>query len=838
MKKQTVHLICNAHLDPVWLWQWPEGAAETLSTFRTAAELCEKDGFFIFNHNEVILYEWVREYDSGLFERIQKLVTQGKWHIMGGWYLQPDCNMPSGEAFVRQISEGRKYFKKYFNVEPTTAINFDPFGHTRGLVQILAKTGFDSYLFGRPTHQFLDLPADTFKWVGYDGSSVTATRFSGWYNTKLGQARKILEERIETFKDIKVLALLWGVGNHGGGPSRNDLQQVNEMIAERGDVEIRHSTPEEYFSHVAESGDELPEFADELRQWAVGCYSSQILIKQKYRLLENTYFTVEKMASAAWSNGFIEYPFEELAEVRRDMLEIQFHDILPGTSIKPAEEDALEQIGHALHILSRVKTRCFFALAKGQKLPQEGQIPILVYNPHPYTVKTSVTCEFNLADFKTLETFTDVKVFDQDDAALPSQVKKEYATCHGAEWRKRVVFDAELKPMQMNRFNCRLFEVPAKPEKELKIVDNKIRFKTQSLDITINADTGFVDKYLVEGKSLLKPEAFKPVIIQDDADPWGMMKEKFLNKTDEFRLMTPEKGTRFSGIAGHVIDSVRVIEDGEVRSVVEVLLSCRDSSICMHYILPKKGTLVELDVQVFWNEKDSMLKLSVPLLFKNSVCLGQQAYGRCSLPVDGTESVSHGWVAAVSETDDCGIACIKDSIYASDFHDGQLNITLLRSPAYSAHPGADKDGKMCLFMPDDRFVHRIDQGYRSFSLWFDGGSAGSVLQTIDRKAQLCSEKPYALSFFPDCSCEKPHPPVVIENESILVTALKHSEEGEELVVRLFEPQGKPTTTMMTLPSVAKQFELNFSPFEIKTLSIDIENSRITETDLLERPLAE
>ena len=140
---KTVHLICNAHLDPVWLWEWEEGTAEAISTFRTAADFCEKFDGFIFNHNEVILYRWVEEYDPPLFRRIKKLVKEKKWHIMGGWFLQPDCNMPSGESFVRQILAGRRYFGEKFGVTPTTAINFDPFGHTRGLVQVLGHAGVD-----------------------------------------------------------------------------------------------------------------------------------------------------------------------------------------------------------------------------------------------------------------------------------------------------------------------------------------------------------------------------------------------------------------------------------------------------------------------------------------------------------------------------------------------------------------------------------------------------------------------------------------------------------------------------------------------------------------------
>ncbi|MBQ0009832.1 MAG: hypothetical protein KBS76_01860, partial [Ruminococcus sp.] len=151
----NLHLICNAHIDPVWLWELDEGVAETLSTFRVAADFCESYNGFIFNHNEAMLYEWVEEYDPALFARIQKLVREDKWHIMGGWYLQPDCNLPSGESFVRQILAGKNYFMDKFGVEPKTVINFDAFGHSRGLVQIMKKSGYDSYIFCRPEPDML-----------------------------------------------------------------------------------------------------------------------------------------------------------------------------------------------------------------------------------------------------------------------------------------------------------------------------------------------------------------------------------------------------------------------------------------------------------------------------------------------------------------------------------------------------------------------------------------------------------------------------------------------------------------------------------------------------------
>lgn len=228
MSSKTLHLVCNAHLDPVWLWEWEEGAAEALSTFRTAAQFCEEFEEFVFNHNEAILYQWIEGFEPELFSKIQLLVKRGKWNIIGGWYVQPDCNMPSGESFVRQVLFGKSYFKKKFGVEPKTAINFDPFGHTRGLPQILIKSGYTSYLFCRPDPKELVIPADDFIWVGYDGSEILAHRARHHYNSERGKARERVKQWIAENPEQKTGLLLWGIGDHGGGPSREDLEQLQD----------------------------------------------------------------------------------------------------------------------------------------------------------------------------------------------------------------------------------------------------------------------------------------------------------------------------------------------------------------------------------------------------------------------------------------------------------------------------------------------------------------------------------------------------------------------------------------------------------------------------------
>ena len=132
---KNLYLLCNAHIDPTWLWRKDEGCAAAISTFRVAADFCEEYEGFVFNHNEALLYEWVEQEEPELFARIQRLVKEGKWNIIGGTYLQPDCNMPNGESVIRQIQYGKNYFREKFGVETDKAFHMDAFGHSRGLTR-------------------------------------------------------------------------------------------------------------------------------------------------------------------------------------------------------------------------------------------------------------------------------------------------------------------------------------------------------------------------------------------------------------------------------------------------------------------------------------------------------------------------------------------------------------------------------------------------------------------------------------------------------------------------------------------------------------------------------
>jgi alpha-mannosidase len=829
--EKILYLICNAHLDPVWLWEWEEGAGEALSTFRSAANLCEEFEEFVFNHNEAVLYKWVEEYEPDLFSKLQDLVSKKKWHVMGGWYVQPDCNIPSGESFVRQILVGKRYFNSKFGVEPKTAINFDPFGHTRGLVQILKKSGYSSYLFCRPDPRGYSLPSEEFVWVGYDGSEILARRATDHYNSFLGKARQRVEEWLEKNRDEDFGILLWGIGNHGGGPSRLDLEQLRKLKSEQQKWMICHAVPEDYFERVEEKRSQLPRHAADLNPWAVGCYTSMARIKQKHRELENTFYKTEKMVSSAFYLGKMDYPSDVFREALEDLLFCEFHDILPGSCILEAETAALKRMDHGLEILARLKAKAFFVHLSGQPVAEEGEFPIFAFNPHPFPVEETIICEFQpLEPNENKDMFWLPQIFDENNSKIPFQLEKE--SCNiSVDQRKRVVFRATLKPLQMNRFPCFVKEVVPE-DKSNNTVEREIEISSENSQVIIDTESGWVKAYRVSGIDYLSPGAFQALVIEDYPDPWGMMVESFRKVVGSFVLMTKEESARFTGISLPELDPVRVIEDGPIRTVVEALYKYRSSSLCVRYKIPKRDSALEIEVRVYWDEKDRMLKLSIPTPFSDGGCKGQVAYGVENFKGRGVELVAQKWIGVYSANDKHALTVINDGTHGFDFAEGELRISLLRSAAYAAHPV----GNNVHIVPQDRFEPRIDQGERVFRFWVQGGEASQRFSSIEREALVKNESPMVLSCSPPGTGEKLAPGIFLDDQVAIATTVKKAEDKNWLILRLFEPTGEKRSTSLTIPGRSLTFEVALGGFEIKTLAVDLDTDAFFEVNLLERKL--
>lgn len=787
---KKIHLVCNAHIDPIWQWEWEEGAASALSTFKSASDLCDEFDY-IFCHNEVTLYKYIEEYAPELFEDIKRHVKEGKWKIIGGWYLQPDCNMPCGESFVRQIQFGKNYFREKFGIEPKSAYNVDAFGHTAGLVQIMKKCGQDNCVIVRKGDD--PVPDRHLIWEGFDGSRIKLAALRG-YNSGLGKAvEKINRLTEEAEHDIE--CIMWGVGNHGGGPSRKDLSDIRKLIDE-SEIEICHSTPDAFFDEIEPAYIHKNSFTISMP----GCYTSVSKVKQAHADFEDNLYMTEKMCSVAALKGLIEYPEKELNEATEDLLTAEFHDVLPGSSIKAGEENGLMILSHGKNILNKLRAKAYFALTSEEPKAKEGEYPFLVFNPNPYEWETEVECEFMLADQNWSDDIVSFfRVTDSEGNELPAQFIKE--TSHlNLDWRKRLVFKARLAPMAISRFSVYV-EFIDKKEQLKKKHNGNIVFRNDNTYVEINCKTGLLSSYKVNGREYIKDEAFYLCQYDDNADPWAMADSQLTalgTNPERFSLMQKPDGV-FAGM-----ESIQVVEDGELRLCVEAFFKLHNSRARVEYIIHK--VLGELDVKVdlFAGEINKMYRLAVPVSLGGEY-RGQTAFGTQPLYMNGRECVAQRFVY-VKGKEKC-LALFNKGTYGSKFENDTLEMSLLRTATYCAHPICDRP-----LIPLDRYTQKIDLEERNFSFRLCVADENE----LERLAGEFTTPPYALNVFPIETKQQPEDfKIDISNNNIALTTFKKAVGSDEYILRFLNNSSQKEKTEFTLNS--EKITLDFIPFEAKTV---------------------
>ncbi len=806
---RKIHLLCNSHLDPSWLWPWEEGATEAVSSFRVAADMCEKYDGFVFNHNESILYEWIEEFDPELFKRIQRLVKEGKWKIMGGWYLQPDCNMPTGESILRHIRTGRDYFKEKFGVEPTTAINFDSFGHSKGLVQILSKTGYDSYIFMRGGFITLDDYME-FNWKGFDGSEILTHKMFVYYSTKKGMGLAKLKLYLDQHPEWgENNMIVWGIGNHGGGVSRIDVEAINKFASECKTHEIFHSDCESYIKTVDRT--KLPEIDKSLVHIMVGCYTSIVEIKQAHRRIENKLARLEKMLL----HSGVEYDKSRITDIEKNLMYLQFHDSLPGTFIRPAAEAALRTAGSAEDMIDKLSLRAFMALTSGQEPSKDGKLPLLVYSPYPYETEMDIEAEFQL-EFQnyTEGEFTICEMYDEDGNKLATQNEKEFSSLN-MDWRKNIVFHAKLKPMQMNRFDCKFTVMKnynrIKPYDE---TDDAIVYENDKIKISISKKTGLINEYIVDGKPVLKENSGALTVFFDDEDPWSGRVSSYPDKRGVYTLISDEEANRYLGHPNATVSNVRVIENGDVRLKVQCVFRYEESFAVVTYVIPKVEKDIEVIINSISNVPNVMVKYVLNSACKDGKFYGQTMFGTQELEKEQNEVVYQKWCGLEDGTS--GMYVINNGMYGGSSDGEELRLSLFRTPVYACHPVRDKE-----YHPSDRRAEHIDLGERYFRFKITGDKTH-----IDSRAQEYNELPYILPYYPSGAGEKKPQMAQVDNCNVLLTCCREEKDG--IIVRLYNSQDSAQTAKFT--GFGADETINFTPFEVKTFMVG--SGKLTETDML------
>lgn len=782
-----IHLLCNAHIDPVWMWKRNEGLAEAVSTFRVAADFCEKYDGFVFNHNESLLYQWVEEREPELFCRIQRLVSEGKWHIIGGFYLQADSNVPSGESFIRQIRTGQRYFNEKFGKRPAVAFQADPFGHTRGLVQILKKAGYGSYIFMRPYGSY-----KRFLWEGFDGSRIIAQRIFKGYNTLKGKALNRIKDFIKENPEADIALVPWGIGNHGGGASEEDMKTIAEFCQGQEEHELIHSFAESFFDEAENKNLEV--ITHSLTHTMVGCYTSMHGVKKLHRSLENNLCLCEKMLAHA---GMVE--LERLREAEECLLFNEFHDILPGTMIREAEKESKQQLCHGLEIVQGLMDKAFFELCRGQKQGNAGEIPILVYNPHPFEVEADVECTFTLENQNWDEgEFTLADVYDTSGRSLLAQNEIPPSSLN-IDWCKKVAFRARLAPMQVNRFDCKLRRVKGHlPVQKWNEIDAGIVMEGENSAVVIDKKSGLISSYKVDNVERVLPGSGKIGVFEDNEDPWGMTVDSFTKQCGEFVLASTDEAKEIAGCR-----PIEVIENGSVRMKVQAVFVYSRSYAVVTYTLSKNENELDVHIKMYAVNINRMFKYCISTTKGKTVFLGQTAFGTQELEQDCKEVCFQKW-CGLKDADGL-FAVFNDSMYGGSGNDGEMQISLCRTPVYSAHPVEGRP-----LIPAGRAMEHIDMGENEFVLRLAPDS-----RHPDRFAQQMAEDCYRLAFFPQGgtgNIENKELLTIIQPDLIL-SALYLRQDGK-YVFRIYNSSAASVKTQVCFKG--NTYDCVFGAYEFKT----------------------
>ena len=791
MSKPKIHLICNAHLDPVWQWRWEEGCSEALSTFRNAVQILHENDDLIFNHNEAILYQWVQKYDPALFREIQLLVRKGRWVISGGWFLQPDLNLPGTESLIRQIINGKKYFKEYFNVEPRVACNFDSFGHTGGLPQILKLTGYQMYIHMRPQQAELAIPSDFYIWQGIDGSEIPAYRIPvGLYHTEFSNIDQRLSEGTEyALKQNRDIGLFWGIGDHGGGATRKDLESIRKFIEKERRVEFVHSTTEQLYESLKAYISSAPVIKGDLQRIFTGCYTSLSRIKRAAQKSLAQIIQTETLQTTVWWLYNHEYPEKELEEIWKDHLFNDFHDILPGSCIESAEQDALKLYGCAEESVHRLRMEA--AVCYAQQNPFENAyLPVTVLNTNPILKKVPVEFECMFDYRPAWEGEWHLHLYKPDGTEIPCQEEQPEALLPFHDWRRKICFYADLPAIGAANFRL-------KPIEEKKQVQQTVPF----LKFMLSPETGFIEELFQENQQCLTGSLLKPVIIEDTGDSWG---------TDQWN---------YKNIAGDITfvkKSFKVIENGPVRSITESIFEYNKSKFVYHIISYSQFPVIEFRIRIHWNEERKLIKFSIPTIFNSSGILCEVPGGTIIRPADGEEHVHGRWF--IAENDNSAIAVINNGQHGIDFVNGEARISVLRSVAYCHEKGK--------ILEDYPYTKYMDQGVHDIQLMVTVGNPDNLKESIASLADFMNMPPVAYPHLPlgsisDKSLKQPEIKdlLSLDKKNIRLLALSKSFNKEALNIRMQESIAKETSAILKLNNPSIEINLIFKPFEIKTILI-------------------
>jgi len=763
----TAHLIGHAHIDLSWLWRWEETVAD-IATFTFKGTLAQMDKLpgLTFAQSQAALYEAIEKDYPELFGAIARKIKEGTWVPVGGMWVEPDANMPNGEALARQLLYGKRYFLDKFGVDVKVGWNPDTFGHSWQMPQILRRAGIDSYVFGRcapgpdPTHVFW--------WEGMDGSRVLGYVPPGWYNVSLRDGSRGILEAARKNTELKDFMLLYGAGDHGGGPRDADINAIDKYREDPNEPRLVFDVPEAYLKSVAGKGAGFPVVKRELNFTFPACYTTQAATKKGNRQLESLLLTAERFSAVAAGSGYRDYyPERDIDEAWKIVLRNQFHDILDGSSIGPVYD---EVAGFYRQARTRGERALDFSLeAISAQIDTRGEgFPVVVYNPLFWERTEPVVAEVAVPpDAKATRPWTGtVRVTDGAGKDVPVQVLEKRA--QGDNTSFRVLFMAEAVPS----LGYKLYRlIPAGNEGTgtgaVKAGPNEL--ENDFLRVRLDPKTGWI-------ASLYDKIAKREVL----AGP-GNVLEAIVDEPENMSAW--ELGLKgLAGKAGENGATIELVERGPVRAVLRVKSRFRDSTfeqdLTLYAGLPRLDCRMRFD----WRERNIMIKAAFPLAVKSPAARFEIPYGSIVRPADGTEVPALRWVDVSEASGEYGTALLNDSKYGFDVKGGVLRMSVVHGATYP-DPEADRGRHELLY---SLLPHRGD--------W---KAAGVTRRGMELNSPLVARAPLVHAG----ALPAVHSFVRVGPANVVLSALK-KEMGyytNSVVARVYEIHGQKTEARLEFP---------------------------------------
>ncbi len=534
-----------------------------------------------------------------------------------------------------------------------------------------------------------------------------------------------------------------------------------------------------------------PTVHGELQHHARGCYSTHSAVKYWNRRAENLLLAAEKFSALAGWLVDLPYP-DDFERAWKNVLFNQFHDILAGTSIAAAYDDARETYGEALAIARRALNRAVQAIARRVRIAN-CQTATLVFNPHAWEVRACVEVELERA-------LRELAILADAGREIPFQITQPHAT---VDWRTRLCFIAELPAMGYRTYQV----VPRAAERATHLRGSA----HVPLRLEFDPETPWQARLFEtrNGWQVFRPPGVRAVVYDDPSDTWGHGVARFDRVAGEF------------GAA-----RVETIEDGAVRTVGRVERVYRASRLVEEWVVYRELERIDVRVTVDWREQFKVLKLRFPVNIANLRATHAIPYGFVERAATGAEEPMQSWVDVSDETR--GLSILNDGKHSVDVNGSDIGVTVLRSPIYAHHEPA---------VPDPtRHYEFLDQGVQQFTLSLVPHTGDWRDAQIPRRAAELNQPPVVVlvgsqsqgALLPRAALG------AVDAANVIVSVLKKAEEDDALILRAHETAGVATDARIRLPRFNREIRARFGACEIKTWKIPrAERVPITETNLLE-----